>query len=138
MVRKILMVLVAGVALVAGPTAQAGHGGGFGGGHFGGGGFGGAHFGGGGFGGAHFGGGFGGAHFGGVGGGHFGGGFGVSHLGGRPFGRAFDGEFGRRFDRDRRFARGLGYHGYYDYGCSYGYPYYSYYYNSDSCYLPWY
>jgi hypothetical protein len=46
MVRKILMVLVAGVALFAGPTARAGHGGG-------------------GFGGAHFGGGFGGAHFGG-------------------------------------------------------------------------
>jgi hypothetical protein len=74
---------------------------------------------GGGFGGAHMGGGFGGGHFGSAGG---------------AFGRGFMGQHfaGTRghFDHDRGFGRRLGFGpGYYDYGCSYGYPYY----NSYSC-----
>jgi hypothetical protein len=96
--RKIVVALMASVALVAislpnnAMAFGGGHGGG-GGGHFGGGG---GHFGGGGghfggFGGGHFGGGnhFGGGHFGGghFGGGHFGGGhFGGGHFGGGRFG----------------------------------------------------
>jgi hypothetical protein len=114
MLRKIMIVLVAGVALAWAPTAEAApHGGGFGGGHMGGG-----------FGGARFGGGFGGPR-----------------LGGQALGRAFAGpnlvtprgHFGHyRGFGHRRFARGYGY-GYYDDGCSYRYPYY---YNRYSCYLP--
>jgi hypothetical protein len=39
-----------------------------------------------------------------------------------------------RFDHDRRFRFGFGPgdYGFYDYGCSYGYPYH----NPYSCYLP--
>ena len=118
------MVLLAAIMLgtaVATDALAAGHGGG--GGH--------AGFGGG----AHMGGGFGGAHM--------GGGFGRGHFGspGGAFGRGFAGQhfavahgrFGheRHFGRGRRFAPGLGY-GFYDYGCSYGYPYY----NRYSCYTP--
>jgi hypothetical protein len=83
---------------------------------------------------------------GGFGGGRTGGGFGPSHSGGSAFGRGFAGphfaetrghfDHGRR-DHDRRF-RGFGFgpdwdYGYYDYGCSYGHPYYNYSYN---CYSP--
>src|ERR1700704_3403590 len=131
MLRKTMIVLATAAALTGGLTADAfarggggggGHGGGGGGGHAGGG-FGGAHMGGG-FGGAHMGGGFGGGHLGGVGG-AFGRGF---------AGQRFAGTHGH-FDHDRGFGRRRGYgSGYYDYGCSYGYPYYN-----SSCYTPgWY
>jgi len=131
MLRKIMIVLITGVALAGAPTAEASpHGGGGGGGHVGGG-----------FGGAHFGGGFGGTHF--------GGGLSKPHLGGQAFGRAVVGPnfatagghfdhnrgFGRHFDHHRRFARGYGFWpgwDYYDDGCSYNYPYYNY----TGCYVP--
>jgi hypothetical protein len=121
MLHKTLIVLATAAALTGGltPDAFARTGGG-GGGH--GGGFrGGAHMGGG-FGGAHMGGGFGRGHFGGPGG---------------AFGRGFAGQhFGvarGHFDHDRGFGRRLHFGpGYYDYGCSYGYPYY----NRYSCYTP--
>ena len=73
-----------------------------------------------------------------------GGGFGGGRMGGLGVGRGFAGHhfagtrghFGhdRRFDHDRRFRFGFGSgdFGFYDYGCSYGYPYYDPY----SCYLP--
>jgi hypothetical protein len=65
---------------------------------------------------------------GGFGGGHFGGG------GGFGRGQHHAGTRGH-FDHDRGFGRRRGYgSGYYDYGCSYGYPYYN-----SSCYTPgWY
>jgi hypothetical protein len=148
MLRKIMIALIAGVALAGGPTAHAaafggGHmGGGFGGGHMGGG-FGGARLGGG-FGGTHLGGGFGGAHLGGgLGGPHFAGSFGGAHLGRQAFGNAIVGPnfgsarghfdhdrgFGRHFDHHRRFVGGFGYwpgwdYSTYDNDCSYPYPYY--------------
>src|ERR1700730_4424464 len=108
------MVLLAAIMLgtaVATDALAAGHGGG--GGHAGGFG-GGAHMGRG-FGGAHMGGGFGRGHFGGAGG---------------AFGRGFAGhQFIRtrgHFDHDRGFGRRLRFGpGFYDYGCSYGYPYYN-------------
>ena len=119
------MVLLAAIMLgtaVATDALAAGHGGG--GGHAGG--FGGGAYMGGGFGGAHMGGGFGRGHFGGTGG-AFGRGFAGQHFA-VPRGR-----FGhdRHFGRGRRFAPGSSY-GFYDYGCSYGYPYY----NRYSCYTP--
>jgi hypothetical protein len=114
MLRKTMIVLATAAALTGGLTADAfarGGGGGGGGGH--GGGFGG---------GGHMGGGFGGGHMGGFGGGHFGGGRGFE-------GQHFAGTRGH-FDHDRGFRRHLGFGpGYYDYGCSYGYPYY----NSYNC-----
>jgi hypothetical protein len=129
MLRKTMIVLATAAALTGGLTADAfARGGGFGGG-----------------GGGHMGGGFGGGHMGGgFGGGHMGGGFGGGHMGGLGVGRGFAGHhfagtrghFGhdRRFDHDRRFRFGFGSgdFGFYDYGCSYGYPYYDPY----SCYLP--
>jgi hypothetical protein len=127
MLRKTMIVLATAVALTGGLTADAfarggGGGGGGGGGHMGGGG-----------GGGHMGGGFG-------GGGHMGGGFGGGHMGGRfgGFGRGSAGQHfvgtRGRFDHDRRFRFGFGPsdYGFYDNGCSYGYPYY----NPYSCYLP--
>ena len=161
MLRKTMIIFATAAALTAGLTADAfarggggGHGGGFGGGHAGG--FGGGHAGGFG-GGAHIGGGFGGARIGGFGGaGHIGGfggariaglggarigGLGASHLGGTraAFARggvgqhfaAARGHFAHEahFRRGRRLVPGF-YD--YDYGCSYGYPYY----NSYSCYDP--
>jgi hypothetical protein len=129
------MILLAAITLgtaVATDALAAGHGGGGHGGGFGGG--------------AHMGGGFGGAHMGrGFGGAHMGGGFGRGHFGGPggAFGRGFAGQHfsvahgrfahERHFGRGRRFAPGLGY-SFYDYGCSYGYPYY----NRYSCYTPGY
>ena len=115
--RKTLIVLATAAALTGGLTADAfARGGGGGGGH--GGGFGG---------GAHMGGGFG------------GGGSGLGHFGGPggAFGRGFASQrfAGTRghFDHGRGFGRRLGFGpGYYDYGCSYGYPYY----NRYSCYTP--
>ena len=73
---------------------------------------------------------------GGGGGGGHGGGFGGGggHMGGE-FGRGFEGRRfagARHFDHDRRFRRGFGDFGFYDYGCSYGYANY----NPYSCYLP--
>src|ERR1700676_4469011 len=120
------MILLAAIMLgtaVATDALAAGHGGG-GGGH--GGGFGGGAHMGGGFGGAHMGGGFGRGRFGGAGG-AFGRGFAGQHF------SVARGRFGhdRHFGRSRRFAPGLGY-GFYDYGCSYGYPYY----NRYGCYTP--
>ena len=121
------MILLAAITLgtaVATDALAAGHGGGGHGGGFGGG--------------AHMGGGFG-------GGAHMGGGSGLGHFGGpgAAFGRGFAGQhfavahgrFGhdRHFGRGRRFAPGLGF-GFYDYGCSYGYPYY----NRYNCYTPGY
>lgn len=146
MLRKTMIIFATAAALTAGLTADAfarggggGHGGGFGGGHAGGFG-GGAHIGGG-FGGARVGG-FGGAgHIGGFGGGAHIGSLGASHLGGTraAFARggvgqhfaAARGHFAHEahFRRGRRFVPGF-YD--YDYGCSYGYPYY----NSYSCYDP--
>ena len=124
MLRKTMLVLATAAALTGGLTVDAlargggGHGGG--GGHAGG-------FGGG----AHMGGGFGGAHM--------GGGFGRGHFGaaGGAFGRGFVGQHFARahghFDHGRGFGRRLHFGpGFYDYGCSYGYPYY----NLDSCYTP--
>jgi len=125
--RKTMIVLATAAALTGGLTADAfARGGGGGGGH--GGGFGGGAHIGGGFGGAHMGGGFGRGHFGGPGG-AFGRGFAGQHFG------VAHGRFGhaRHFGRGRRFAPGLGY-SFYDYGCSYGYPYY----NRYSCYTPGY
>src|SRR5215831_12370672 len=143
MLCKTMIVLATAIALTAGLTADAfargggGHGGGFGGGH--GGGFGG---------GAHMGGGFGGAHIGGLGGAHIGGlghvGGGLGHVGGAGAGLARGaaghhfadtrGHFGHEGHfRGRRFVPGFGNGFYdYDYGCSYGYPYYTAY----SCYPP--
>src|ERR1700730_6252168 len=117
------MILLAAITLgtaVATDALAAGHGGG---GH--GGGFGGAHMGGG-FCGAHMGGGLGRGHFGGPGA-AFGRGFAGQHF------AVAHGRFGhdRHFGRGRRFAPGLGF-GFYDYGSSYGYPYY----NRYGCYTP--
>jgi len=81
---------------------------------------------GGGFGGAHMGGALGRGHFGGPGG-AFGSGVASQHFAGRP--GNFD--HGRRFGRHFRFGPG-GDYGFYDYGCSYGYPYY----NRYGCYTP--
>jgi hypothetical protein len=134
MLRKTMIVLATAAALTGGLTADAfARGGGGGGGHMGGGG-----------GGGHMGGGFGGGHMGGgFGGGRMGGGFDGGHMGG-GFGRGFAGQHfagtrgrfdhGRRFDHDRRFRFGFGSgdYGFYDYGCSYGSPYY----NPYNCYLP--
>jgi hypothetical protein len=80
------------------------------------------------------------ARGGGGGGGHMGGGGG--HMGGRfgGFGSAMTGQHFAgvpgRFDHDRRFRFGFGPgdYGFYDYGCSSGYPYF----NPYSCYLPGY
>jgi hypothetical protein len=58
-------------------------------------------------------------------GGHMGGGFAGGHIGG-GFGGA---HMGGRFDHHRRFGGGWDY-GFYDNGCSYGYPYH----NPYSCY----
>jgi hypothetical protein len=124
MLRNTMIVLATAAALAGGLTADAfarGGGGGGGGGH--GGGFGGG-------GGGHMGGGFGGAHM--------GGGFGGAHMGGGFAGRHFAGTRGH-FAQDRRLGRSLRFgpvwdYGSYDYGCSYGYPYY----NPYSCYLPGY
>src|ERR1700730_16605721 len=117
------MILLAAITLgtaVATDALAAGHGGG---GH------------GGGFGGAHMGGGFGGPQV--------GCGFARGRFGGpcAAFGRGFAGQhfavahgrFGhdRHFGRGRRFAPGLGF-GFYDYTCSYGYPYY----NRYGCFSP--
>jgi hypothetical protein len=116
MLRKTMIVLAMAVALTGGLTADAfARGGGGGGGHMGGG-----------FGGGHMGSGF--------GGGHMGSGFGGGHMGGRIGGFAGQQFAGARghFDHDRRFRGGFGDYGFYDYGCSYGYPYY----NPYSCYLP--
>jgi hypothetical protein len=129
MLRKTMIVLATAAALTGGLTADAfALGGGGGGGHGGGGG--GGHAGGFG-GGAHMGGGYGGAHMGGgVGRGYFGGAGGAY---GRGFaGHQFAGTRGH-FDHDRGFRHRsrFGY-GSYDYGCSYGYPYY----NRYSCYTP--
>jgi hypothetical protein len=136
MLRKTMIIFATAAALTAGLTADAfargggGHGGGFGGGHAGG-------FGGG----AHIGGGLGGARIGGFGGGAHIGSLGASHLGGTraAFARggvgqhfaAARGHFAHEahFRHGRRFVPGF-YD--YDYGCSYGYPYY----NSYSCYYP--
>jgi hypothetical protein len=137
MLRKTMIIFATAAALTAGLTADAfarggggGHGGGFGGGHAGG-------FGGG----AHIGGGFGGIRIGGFGGGAHIGSLGASHLGGAraAFARggvgqhfaAARGHFAHEahFRRGRRLVPGF-YD--YDYGCSYGYPYY----NSYSCYDP--
>jgi hypothetical protein len=138
MLRKTMIVLATAAALTGGLTADAfarGGGGGGGGGH--GGGFGGgAHIGGGFGGGGRMGGAFG-------GGAHLGGGFGRGHFGGPggAFGRGFAGHHFAstrgHFNHDRRFGRRLRFgpgwdYGSYDYGCSYGYPYY----NPYSCYLP--
>jgi hypothetical protein len=107
MLRKTMIVLATAVALTGGLTADAfARGGGGGGG----------------------------------GGGHMGGGFGGGHMGGRfgGFGRGSAGQHfvgtRGRFDHDRRFRFGFGPgdYGFYDYGCSYGYPYH----NPYSCYLP--
>jgi hypothetical protein len=147
MLRKTMIVLATAAALTGGLTADAfARGGGGGGGH--GGGFGGGAHMGGGFGGAHMGGGFRGAHMGGGfgGGAHLGAGFARGHVGapGGAFGRSFAGQrfagTRGRFEHDGRFGRRLRFfgpgwdYGSYDYGCSYGYPYYSPY----SCYLPMY
>jgi hypothetical protein len=108
MLRKTLIVLTAAAALTGGLTADAFARGGGGGGHMGGGG----------------------------GGGHMGAGFGGGRVGG--FGSGMTGQHftGARghFDHDRRFRFGFGPgdYGFYDYGCSYGYPYH----NPYSCYLP--
>jgi hypothetical protein len=72
------------------------------------------------------GGGFAGGHFGGPGG-AFGRSFASQRIAGTRGGFDHDRRFGRRF----RFGPGSDY-GYYDDGCSYGYPYY----NPYSCYLP--
>jgi hypothetical protein len=138
MLRKTMIVLATAVALTGGLTADAfaAHGGGGGGGH--GGGVGGGH--GGGIGGGHAGGFGGGAHMGGgFGGARMGGGLGRGHFGGAggAFGRGFAGHqfAGTRghFDHDRGFGRRLRFGpGFYDYGCSDGYPYY----NRYSCYTP--
>jgi hypothetical protein len=161
MLRKTMIIFATAAALTAGLTADAfarggggGHGGGFGGGHAGGfgggdaGGFGGgAHIGGGfggarlgGFGGAGHIGGFGGARIGGLGGARIGG-LGASHLGGTraAFARGGVGQHFAaargHFTHEAHFRRGRrvvpGFYDY-DYGCSYGYPYY----NSYSCYDP--
>jgi hypothetical protein len=79
------------------------------------------------------------------GGARVGGGFGRGHFGGAgAVGRGFAGQHfaqargrfdhDRHFRRSRRFVPGFGGFGFddYDYGCSYGYPYYS----SYSCYYP--
>jgi hypothetical protein len=109
MLRKTIIALTVAAAATGGLTADAlARGGGFGGGHMGG------------FGGGHMGG-FGGGHMGGFGGGHMGAGFAGRHFAGRG-----------HFDHGRRFRSGFGDFGFYDYGCSYGYPYY----NPYSCYLP--
>jgi hypothetical protein len=74
---------------------------------------------------------------------HVGGGFGRGHFGapGGAFGRAFAGQHFAavrgHFAHDRRLGRrlflGPGFDGgFYDYGCSYDYPYY----NPYSCYPP--
>jgi hypothetical protein len=125
MLRKTMIVLATAVTLTGGLTADAfARGGGGGGGHGGGGG--GGHMGGG-FGGGHIGGGPMGGRFGG-----FGHGFAGQHFAGTRGHR----DHSRRFDHDRRFRFGFvpGDYGYYDYGCSYGYPYY----NPYSCYQPTY
>ena len=144
MLRKTMIILATAVALTGAFTADAFARGGGGGGH--GGGFGGGHVGGFG-GGAHMGGGFGGAHIGAFGGGVRMGGLGGAHIGlGRVGGApaalacgaagqhfaAAPGHFGheRNFHHGRRFVPGL-YD--YDYGCAYGYPYYTPYGN---CYPP--
>jgi hypothetical protein len=116
MLRKTMIVLATAAALTAGLSADAFARGGAGGG------------------GGHMGGG--------VGGGHVGGGFGGARMGGRfgGFGHGFAGQHFARtrghFDHDGRFrfGFGLGDYGFYDYGCSYGYPYT--YYNRYSCYTP--
>ena len=140
MLRKTMIVLATAVAL-GGLTADAsargggggggghgggGHGGGGGGGHAGG--FGGGVHMGGGFGGAHMGGGFGQGHFGRPGGAS-GRGVASQHFAGRRGNFAHGRRFGPRF----RFGPGWDY-GVYDYGCSYGYPYY----NPYNCDLPGY
>jgi hypothetical protein len=140
MLRTGMIVLATAAALVGGFTADAfARGGGGGGGH--GGGFGGGHAGGFG-GGAHIGGGFGGGHIGGFGGGaRMGGGLGRGHFGGAGAAlargvagqhfAAARGHFGHEGHfRARRFVPGF-YD--YDYGCSYGYPYYT---PNYSCYPP--
>ena len=142
MLRKIMIVLVAGVALAGAPAAQAGpHGGGGGGGHMGGG-FG-SHMGG--FDG-HVGSSFGGSHLGGsFAGGNLGGAFRGSHLGGQALvGAAPRGQL----DREKGFRGHSGHHrrygywrgrdfGYDDYDCSYRYPLYNNnYYDRYRCYLP--
>jgi hypothetical protein len=66
------------------------------------------------------------------GGGHLGGGFGGGHMGGRAggsgggmTGQHFAGMHGQ-LDHGRRFRFGFGPGNYfYDYGCSYGYPYHN-------------
>jgi hypothetical protein len=98
MLRKTMIVLATAAALTGGLSADAFARGG--GGHMGGGG-----------GGAHMGGGFGGGHMGGRSGG----------FGSGMTGQHFAGARGR-FDHDRRFGFGPGDHGFYDYGCSSGYP----------------
>jgi hypothetical protein len=146
MLRKTMIVLTTAAALTGALSADAfargGGGPGGGGGHMGGGGHIGGGFAGGHIGGARMGGGFAGGHIGGgFGGARMGGGFGGAHMGGR-FGGGFAGrhfartraDFGhfhhdRRFDHHRRFSGGWD-NGLYDYGCSYGYPYY----NPYSCY----
>jgi hypothetical protein len=110
MLRKTMIVLATAAALTGGLTADAfARGGG----------------GGGGGGGGHMGGGF--------GGGHMGGGFGGGHTGGGLAGHQLAGTRGH-FDHDRRFRFGFGPgdYGFYDDGCSYGYPNY----NPYSCHLP--
>src|SRR5262245_55253410 len=112
MLRKTMIILATVAALTGGLTADAlarGGGGGGGGGH---------------------GGGFG-------AGAHMGGGFGAGHFGGprAAFARGFAGQrfAGTRghFDRSIRSGRGFRFfgpdwdYGAYDYGCGYGYPYYS-------------
>jgi hypothetical protein len=128
MLRKTVIVLATAAALTGGLTVDAFALGGGGGGGHGGGGGGGGHAGGFG-GGAHMGGGYGGAQMGGgVGRGHFGGAGGAYGFAGHQFA----GTRGH-FDHDRGFRHRsrFGY-GSYDYGCSYGYPYY----NRYSCYTP--
>jgi hypothetical protein len=135
MLRKIMIALIAGVALAGGQPAHAAS---FGGGHVGGG-----------FAGGHMGGSFSGARFGGtqlgggLGGPPSGGNFGGTHFGRQAFGSAVVGPnfggarghvdhdrgFDRHFDHHRRFVGGFGYRPGWDYStygndCSYGYPYY--------------
>ena len=124
MLRKTMIVLMAGAALTGGLTADGfarGGGGGGGGGHRGG------------FGGGHAGGFGSGAHIGSLGGGHFGGAGAAFARGvaGQHFAVTGDhlGHEGH-FGRGRRFVPGV--HGY-DYGCSYAYSYHTPY---DSCYPP--
>jgi hypothetical protein len=112
MLHNTLIVLATAAALTGGLTADAFAGGGGGGGGYMGGG--GGHMGGGGAGGGHMG-----THFG--------------SFGSSMRGQHFAGARGR-FDHDRRFRFGFGPgdYGFYDYGCSSGYPYY----NPYSCYPP--